>query len=236
MIFLGFWKQHPLTIRSKSNSLTISIEENKATTVYSFDKYGRLWTAMINGISYRRGLNGKIVAKWHSSREVLNRRWLSEKEIRKLLNEAHGKLIELHKDYVSGKIETDNALSEDLINEIKNVSAKTQTFYDSDVKKYQSVYKPVGILPPDQYFSVVLQLTEGCSFNTCTFCDFYKNRLFKIKNPDEFERHINKVIDLIGSGLNLRRTIFLGDANALVVPMKKLVPLLNVVNDQIGRT
>ena len=136
-------------------------------------------------------------------------------------------------DYVSGKIETDKALSEDLIIEIKNVAAKTPDFYNSDIKKYQSVYKPVGILPPDQYFSVVLQLTEGCSFNTCTFCDFYKNRLFKIKNPEEFNRHIENVIELIGPGLNLRRTIFLGDANALVVPMQKLVPLLNVVNDKL---
>ena len=96
MIFLGSWNQQPLTIRNISNSLTISIEKNKSTTVYSFDKFGRLWTAMIDGISYRRGLNGKIVAKWHSGREVLNRRWLSEKEIQKLLNEAHGKLFELH--------------------------------------------------------------------------------------------------------------------------------------------
>jgi radical SAM superfamily enzyme YgiQ (UPF0313 family) len=80
---------------------------------------------------------------------------------------------------------------------------------------------------------VVLQLTEGCSFNTCTFCDFYKDRLFRIKNPGEFEKHIEGVINFIGSGINLRRTIFLGDANALVVPMRKLVPLFNIVNKKL---
>ena len=233
MIFLGSWNQQPLTIRNISNSLTISIEKNNSTTVYSFDKFGRLWTAMIDGISYRRGLNGKIVAKWHSGREVLNRKWLSEQDVQNLLNEAHSKLFELQQDYLSGKIDTDKALSEDLINEIKNIAGKTLDFYNSDIEKYQSVYKPVGILPPDQYFSVVLQLTEGCSFNTCTFCDFYKNRVFKIKNVEEFNRHIENVIELIGPGMNLRRTIFLGDANALVVPMHKLVPLLNVVNDKL---
>jgi len=38
--------------------------------------------------------------------------------------------------------------------------------------------KPVGILPPDQYMAVVLQAAEGCAFNTCTFCDFYRDRSF----------------------------------------------------------
>jgi radical SAM superfamily enzyme YgiQ (UPF0313 family) len=88
----------------------------------------------------------------------------------------------------------------------------------------------VGILPPDQYMAVVLQATEGCSFNTCTFCNFYRDRPFRIKSPGEFRLHAEAVRDFLGLGLSLRRTIFLGDANALVTPMPRLLPLLEAVH------
>jgi radical SAM superfamily enzyme YgiQ (UPF0313 family) len=101
---------------------------------------------------------------------------------------------------------------------------------EADVETYYQVYQPVGILPPDQYMAVVLQGTEGCSFNTCTFCSFYKDRPFRIKKPDEFRVHAEAVRDFLGAGLSLRRTIFLGDANALVVPTPKLLPLLDEVH------
>jgi radical SAM superfamily enzyme YgiQ (UPF0313 family) len=99
-----------------------------------------------------------------------------------------------------------------------------------EATRFFEIYKPVGILPPDQYMAVVLQATEGCSFNTCTFCDFYKDRPFRIRSVKEFRDHSTAVRDFLGDGLSLRRTIFLGDANALVVPMKRLVPLIEVVH------
>ncbi|HML22765.1 MAG TPA: radical SAM protein, partial [Aggregatilinea sp.] len=101
----------------------------------------------------------------------------------------------------------------------------------ADAARYLDVYQPVGILPPDQYFSVVLQLAEGCSFNTCTFCTFYRDRAFRIKPPDAFREHALAVRDFLGDGLSLRRTIFLGDANALVIPMKLLLPLVDIVHE-----
>jgi radical SAM superfamily enzyme YgiQ (UPF0313 family) len=81
--------------------------------------------------------------------------------------------------------------------------------------------------------AVVLQAAEGCSFNTCTFCDFYRNRPFHIKSPNELRQHIAKVKALLGDGLSLRRSIFLADANALVVPMNRLLPLLDVMQAEI---
>jgi radical SAM superfamily enzyme YgiQ (UPF0313 family) len=79
--------------------------------------------------------------------------------------------------------------------------------------------------------AVVLQATEGCSFNTCTFCSFYKDRPFRIKTPDEFRAHAEAVRDFLGRGLSLRRTLFLGDANAIVVPTERLLRLLDVVHE-----
>jgi radical SAM superfamily enzyme YgiQ (UPF0313 family) len=78
--------------------------------------------------------------------------------------------------------------------------------------------------------AVVRQATEGCSFNTCTFCDFYKDRPFRIKPRDAFLEHARAVKAMLGEGLSLRRTIFLGDANALVTPMPRLLDLFEVAH------
>ena len=55
--------------------------------------------------------------------------------------------------------------------------------YATDISRFHQIYKPISILPPDQYQALVLQATEGCSFNTCTFCALYRDRRFHIKKP-----------------------------------------------------
>ena len=47
---------------------------------------------------------------------------------------------------------------------------------------------PASILLP-QYLALVLQATEGCSYNRCTFCDFYRDRPFRIKSADVAGAH-----------------------------------------------
>ena len=89
MVHIGRWNGRIVTISQKINSLTVSIETKNETQVFSFDKSGRLWTALVEKISYRRGLNGAIVAKWSSGKEVLHRKWLDPSEQVWLLNLAH---------------------------------------------------------------------------------------------------------------------------------------------------
>jgi radical SAM superfamily enzyme YgiQ (UPF0313 family) len=73
----------------------------------------------------------------------------------------------------------------------------------------------------------------GCSFNTCTFCDLY-HQPFRIKPPDEFRQHIQQVRDYLGASILLRqRSIFLGAANALAVPMPRLLPLFEIINEEL---
>lgn len=233
MVHFGKLVKKSIIISQKPNSITISLELPQETQVFSFDKEGRLWTALINKISYRRGLNGNIVAKWSSGKDILHRKWLSEEEKDWLIITSHKAIKDTLRSFVIGELMFTPPLDEQTIQEIDLVSRLDQKFYQEDIEKYNNVYKPVGILPPDQYVSVVLQLTEGCSFNKCTFCTFYRDRKFRIKTPNEFEEHIQQVKNLIGNGLSLRRTIFLGDANALVVPTTKLIPLLEIVHKHL---
>jgi len=233
MVILANWNDKPVTISYKSNSLTLSLENKDKTSVFSFDKTGRLWTALVDGISYRRGLNGNIVAKWNSNNTVLHRKWLSRSESENLLLSAHQTIKLIHQDFVSSSFLTKIPISPEIEHEFERLSKINLEFYREDVYRYHQIYKPVGILPPDQYMSVVLQLTEGCSFNTCTFCNFYKDRPFRIKSRQDFDSHIYSIKDFLSDSLSLRRTIFLGDANALVTPMLQLVPLLEIIHKHL---
>ena len=233
MVIFAKWNGIPVTISHKHNSLTVSLENKNSTTVYSFDRSFRLWTAMIEGVSYRRGLNGNIVAKWNAGLDALYRKWLNESEKDQLLDTAHQTIGLIYNDFFNSNFKSDFQLSPEIITEFLQISKINQIFYLDDVKKYEEIYKPVGILPPDQYMSVVLQLTEGCSFNTCTFCTFYRDRPFKIKSITEFDSHILSIKNYLFQSINLRRTIFLGDANALVTPTKKLIPLLKIIHKHL---
>ncbi len=103
-----------------------------------------------------------------------------------------------------------------------------------DAERFARVYSPVGILPPDQYLAQVVQLTRGCSFNTCTYCTFYRDIPFHIRTPEEMQQHLVDVDAFLGRGTYLRRSLFLGDANALVSPMPKLEALLQLVREHYG--
>lgn len=230
MVFPGVWNGKPISLSVRPGGLTVSIGDPLQADVFSYDSAGRMWTAYINGVSYRRGLDGKIVARWRAG-EGRVRRWLPPAET--LAVEEHGRrtIAALLEALEKGEA----ALSTPLPHEARLLVGKVIAFdaarSAADTARYFEVYRPVGILPPDQYMAIVLQATEGCSFNTCTFCEFYRDRPFHIKTPDEFRAHALAVRNFLGDGLGLRRTIFLGDANALVIPMPRLLPLIEIVHE-----
>lgn len=99
---------------------------------------------------------------------------------------------------------------------------------EAESERFRTVYRHVGILPPDQYLAVLLQATEGCAWNRCTFCTFYRNQPFRVKTPDEFLAHVEAVRALLGEGVHLRRSVFLGDANAIAVPQPRLLAFMEL--------
>jgi len=97
---------------------------------------------------------------------------------------------------------------------------------------YAHIYSPVGILPPDQYGAMVLQLTQSCQWNRCSFCSFYKGRPFRVKALPEFTQHIEQVKIMLGPAINRRRSIFLGAASALNLP----IPFLLAAFSEMAKT
>ncbi len=66
--------------------------------------------------------------------------------------------------------------------------------------------------PPSEWKSLILQVTNGCSWNKCTFCDMYtaENKKFRPKKIDQIEQEI---IAVANSGITTRR-VFLADGDA----------------------
>jgi hypothetical protein len=117
----------------------------------------------------------------------------------------------------------------DLASVLDRAAAFDAAVAAADADLFRAIYRPIGILPPDQYLSLVLQATEGCSFRSCTFCDFYAEP-YRVKNPAEFAAHLRAVVAYLGESIHLRsRAVFLGSANALAMPMSGLLPIFEVV-------
>ena len=45
-------------------------------------------------------------------------------------------------------------------------------------------YEGMCIRPPSEAYSILLQVTLGCSHNKCSFCGTYKDKRFAIKDDD----------------------------------------------------
>lgn len=91
-----------------------------------------------------------------------------------------------------------------------------------DLTSYSNLYRP-----PSESFSLILQITIGCSHNKCSFCSMYKGVQFHIK---PFEQ-IKAEIDYFRSRAKYVNRIFLADGDALIVPTEKLIEILKYIKN-----
>ena len=85
------------------------------------------------------------------------------------------------------------------------------------------------IRPPSEANSILLQVTVGCSRNKCTFCGTYQGERFKIKS-DEI---IMADIEFAAQYCRRQRRVFLCDGDALVIPQKRLMKILQAVRTRL---
>ena len=52
-------------------------------------------------------------------------------------------------------------------------------------------YEGHCIRPPSEAYSILLQVTLGCSHNKCTFCGVYKGVHFRIKDETTIDKDIS---------------------------------------------
>lgn len=79
--------------------------------------------------------------------------------------------------------------------------------------------------PPSEAYSLILQVTEGCSHNQCEFCYMYKQKAFRVKSEEEIKEHLV----LAKQHFPHPRRIFLADGNVLCLRTDWLVRLLGAI-------
>lgn len=84
--------------------------------------------------------------------------------------------------------------------------------------------------PPSEAESLILPVTDGCSWNKCTFCEMYTapQKKFRARDEGEVMEMIRRSGEFYGSGV---RRVFLADGDALVLPTHRLVRTLRAISD-----
>jgi len=87
--------------------------------------------------------------------------------------------------------------------------------------------------PPSEGKSFILQATIGCSHNGCTYCAMYRKdeQRFRVRPMDE----IRTIIDEASEFGHITDRVFIADGNALVLSQKKLVEIMEYLNDKCYR-
>ncbi|MBU1014638.1 MAG: radical SAM protein [Bacteroidetes bacterium] len=85
--------------------------------------------------------------------------------------------------------------------------------------------------PPSEAYSLIFQLTIGCSWNKCAFCEMYTSKSFKLRNEKEIFAEIEQTKGLADD----TRKIFLADGNAFVLSFDKLIRILDKLNQSFPR-
>ncbi len=227
-----------LLVNARREATSILVNDELAL---NYDNEGRLTGAWVDGRNYRRSLDNRIIEKQGGPQPGLSyrvRRELEPDDARQFLLRVYD-LLSGYRDAVrdANTRVTNDASAVDraaVLAALERVLECDLTRLERDRATFSRIYKPINILPPDQYLALVLQATEGCSYNRCAFCGFYRDRSFRIKSPEEFDRHVSDVRAFFAGAINLRKTIFLADANALVVPQERLLPLLDRINAEFA--
>ena len=225
-----------INVRREATSILV---DQKLTLNY--DREGRLYSAWIGGRNYRRGLDNRVLEKQEGPHPGLSyrvRRELGPEEARQFLADAYARVVDYRAALNDpGTRVFSNSSGDDaqaVRDALERVLACDAAQLERDRAIFRIIYKPITILPPDQYLALVLQATEGCSHNQCAFCGFYRDRKFHVKSADEFKKHIRDVRAFFGGGIGLRKSIFLADANALIIPQAQLLPLFDAINTEFA--
>jgi radical SAM superfamily enzyme YgiQ (UPF0313 family) len=209
-------------------------------TVLTFDREGRLFSANISSCAYRRGLVNRILVKDRRQEAVREVQYLhlSGLDRYEFLQKVHQKISSLWTalqersvQFWPGK-EPPVHVFREVSSALERILAYDPARLEAEGRRFVSILRPPGMLPPDQSLAVVLQLTEGCSWNRCTYCTLYRDRPFRVKELEEFAAHIREVKAFLGEGLALRRSVFLGDGNAIVLPQDRLLRVLDLINEE----
>jgi radical SAM superfamily enzyme YgiQ (UPF0313 family) len=199
--------------------------------VVAYDLEGRPTSWFDAGVTLKRSLASAVVGRrtvdgvrvrWTAPREEARRRFEQATHVAQAAADA----------LAAGDLPLGGADESEAADRLARAAAWTPDRLAAEADRYATAYRPIPILPPDQYGAIVLQASYGCSWNRCTYCAFYQDRAFEVRTPEAFEAHLGDVASLLGRSAAARRSIFLADGNALVLSNARLHPLLAAARER----
>lgn len=88
-------------------------------------------------------------------------------------------------------------------------------------------YEGMVYRPPSEAYSLIFQITIGCSHNKCTFCTMFSEKQFRMRKPEE----VRKDMLTMRRYYSRVRRIFLADGDALCLASDKLLKILGWIRE-----
>jgi len=82
--------------------------------------------------------------------------------------------------------------------------------------------------PPSEAQSLIFQVTVGCSFNECSFCDMYRSKEYSERSWDE----VKLEIDMMAKQLPDTARIFLADGDALNLSTDYMIKIVKYLYEK----
>ena len=88
--------------------------------------------------------------------------------------------------------------------------------------------------PPSEAQSLILPVTDGCSWNRCTYCEMYTapQKKFRARDEQETLDSIRRCGERYASEV---QRVFLGDGDAMVLSTRRLMDLLTAIKQNLPR-
>lgn len=103
---------------------------------------------------------------------------------------------------------------------------------DSPIRYVSPVFRP-----PSEADSLILPLTDGCSWNRCCFCEMYTapQKVFRARREEEVLAALQQCgAQEAASDLPIRR-IFLADGDAMMLPTRRLLTVLRAIRQYLPK-
>ncbi len=85
--------------------------------------------------------------------------------------------------------------------------------------------------PPSEARSLILQITNGCSWNNCTFCEMYTQEQKKFR-PTSTDKVLEDIEIAAKSTIPFEK-VFLADGDAMALSMRKLIIILEEIRTRM---
>lgn len=83
--------------------------------------------------------------------------------------------------------------------------------------------------PPYEADSCIIELTAGCTYRKCNFCNLYENEPFRMVSLEQFEEDLQEIKDYQPHA----RRLFLTGANPFALSYEQLKPYVLTVRDYL---